>query len=265
MSVTASRLPLSARSVGISGALHACALVGVFLIAPSAPPSPEQPLATDAARMSVQWVALTGEPRSAGHGARPEPGEPAPVPAPAVARPAAAANGKRSELARPGESPPRASGRPLARAPRAVSASEPRVEAPILLPPTASSARPDSQPAAAPVTRVAGVEREVQKGAVLPDWPSPGEVDHAARPRWQIRPEYPARARRSGRESTVVVEAWVDEVGAVAFASVLRSGGEDFDESARRAVRRSSFQPARRAGQAVASRVALRIHFELYD
>jgi TonB family protein len=63
----------------------------------------------------------------------------------------------------------------------------------------------------------------------------------------------------------VVVEAWVDELGAVAFSSVVESGGVDFDESARRAIHRSSFRPAHRAGQDVASRVALRIHFELYD
>lgn len=102
-------------------------------------------------------------------------------------------------------------------------------------------------------------------GRIGPDWPGPGEVDRAARPRWPIRPEYPPRARRSGQESTVVVEAWVDEGGAVAFASVLRSGGSDFDASAQRAVRRSAFRPARLRGEDVASRVALRIHFELYD
>ncbi len=96
-------------------------------------------------------------------------------------------------------------------------------------------------------------------------WPGPGEVDRVARPRWPIRPDYPRRARREGRESRVIVEAWIDELGEVAHASVLESGGAEFDASARRAVRHSIFRPAQRAGRDIASRLALRIHFELRD
>jgi len=98
-----------------------------------------------------------------------------------------------------------------------------------------------------------------------PRWPGPGHVDRPARPRGRIRPHYPATARRRGDESLVVVEAWVDDGGGVAFSSVVRSGGRDFDDSALRAVRRASFRPARLRGRAVASRVALRIHFALRD
>ena len=58
-------------------------------------------------------------------------------------------------------------------------------------------------------------------------------------------------------------EAWVDGGGAVAFSSVLESGGPDFDDSARTAVERSAFRPARLDGREVASRVSLRIHFRL--
>jgi TonB family protein len=61
------------------------------------------------------------------------------------------------------------------------------------------------------------------------------------------------------------VQAWIDAAGDVAFSSVLESGGPEFDASAERAVRRSTFEPARLAGARVASRVALRIHFQLYD
>ncbi len=96
-------------------------------------------------------------------------------------------------------------------------------------------------------------------------WPGPGQVDRAARPRRPIRPAYPRRARRRGEESTVVIQAWVDERGDVSFASVVESGGSEFDESARFAVNRSHFEPALLAGESVASRVALRIHFDLYD
>ena len=99
--------------------------------------------------------------------------------------------------------------------------------------------------------------------AGAPAWPGPGDVDRPARPRWPIRPDYPPRARRLGDEATVLVEAWVDGGGAVAFSSVLESGGPDFDDSARTAVERSAFRPARLDGREVASRVSLRIHFRL--
>lgn len=96
-------------------------------------------------------------------------------------------------------------------------------------------------------------------------WPGPGEVDRMARPRWPIRPDYPTRARRRGEESVVIIEAWVDATGGVARSSVVESGGPDFDASAREAVLASRFEPARLAGRQVASRVALRIHFRLYE
>jgi protein TonB len=133
----------------------------------------------------------------------------------------------------------------------------------------APAARSDAPRAAAAVAeRGAGATPGGGGGGAfgaLPDWPGPGGVDRAARPRWPIRPRYPARARRDGEESQVVVEAWIDEGGAVAFSSVLQSGGEAFDVSAVRAVEHSAFRPARLRGRDVASRLALRIHFQLYD
>jgi protein TonB len=90
-------------------------------------------------------------------------------------------------------------------------------------------------------------------------------VTRVARPLSPILPSYPASARLRGEESTVVVEAWVDEVGEVAFAAILRSGGRDFDSSAERAVRRAAFRPAESGGRRVPSRVALRVHFDLHD
>ncbi len=95
------------------------------------------------------------------------------------------------------------------------------------------------------------------------DWPGPGLVDRPASPRWPIRPDYPAAARRRGDQSTVIVEAWVDRAGKVAASTVLASGGELFDRSALRAVDRAAFRPASLRGEAVDSRVALRIHFAL--
>jgi TonB family protein len=51
----------------------------------------------------------------------------------------------------------------------------------------------------------------------------------------------------------------------VAFSTVLDSGGAAFDESALDAVEESAFRPARLSGREIASRVTLRIHFELRD
>jgi protein TonB len=138
---------------------------------------------------------------------------------------------------------------------------------PVLPQATVDAPAPRPLAAATPATR-AGQGAGSVRGTPSdegPPWPGPGDVDRAARPRWPIRPAYPARARRRGEESTVVVEAWVDDGGEVAFASVLHSGGPEFDVSAQTAVRRSRFRPARREGRDVASRVALRIHFEIDD
>jgi TonB family protein len=63
----------------------------------------------------------------------------------------------------------------------------------------------------------------------------------------------------------VLVEAWIGERGDVAFASVRASGGPAFDAAATRAVREARFRPARLQGRDVASRLAVRIHFDLYD
>lgn len=132
--------------------------------------------------------------------------------------------------------------------------------------PTVARPSPPAEAArAAGVPGTSSLASAARAPAGPPAWPGPGEVDRGARPRWPIRPDYPARARRLGEEARVIVEAWVDELGAVAFSSVLESGGVDFDRSAVRAVERSAFRPARRAGRDVASRVALRIHFQLYD
>lgn len=155
--------------------------------------------------------------------------------------------------------------------PREDAPAEPREQ-----PATAVIARaePLTRPASAPpvmgeasdsIGSAEGPPVEVPSAGAPPQWPGPDQVDRPARPRQPIRPRYPARARQRGREGTVVVEAWVDPVGSVAYSSVLDSGGEELDDSARRAVERARFLPALVAGHEVASRVALCIHFSLYD
>jgi protein TonB len=93
--------------------------------------------------------------------------------------------------------------------------------------------------------------------------PRAAGFDRHARPASSIRPRYPWRARQRGEEADVVVEAWVGPAGEVGDVQVVASAGEEFDAAALAAVRRAQFHPARRGGEAVASRVALRLHFRL--
>jgi protein TonB len=62
----------------------------------------------------------------------------------------------------------------------------------------------------------------------------------------------------------VVIETRVDPDGGVSAARVIRSSGHRaLDASARRAVLRSRFRPARRAGRPVASAVRVPVRFSL--
>ncbi|MFW6243971.1 MAG: energy transducer TonB [Desulfovibrionales bacterium] len=79
----------------------------------------------------------------------------------------------------------------------------------------------------------------------------------------RVLPEYPPAARRTGKEGTVVLSLAIDARGVLTRATVLQSAGSDLDRAALRAVRASTFTPARRSGRAVASTATLPIRFEL--
>lgn len=263
MNAIRSRLPMTRVDLAASLTVHALLIVAValprqWMDEPRALPSPPRLL----------WVSLESGPAGEGDAAaaglapaRSEGERPTPRPAPPP----------RAVPAAPAVPGPRVSAPapvlPRAASPRGDPATTAVREWPSAIPERAVSAPPVAAAArvAAPVSAQAGSPASAAVAAGRPAWPGPGEVDRAARPRWPIRPDYPALARQRGRESTVVVEAWVDEQGEVSFSSVARSGGADFDASARRAVEGSAFRPARLDGRDVASRVALRIHFQLYD
>lgn len=261
--MTKSRLPVSTLWLVLSAAGHAGAFAGVLLLGGGYGEVAARP---GDGGSGTLWVSLVREapPRAAGGPlSAAERSAPAPLPASGPALPAPP---RSAPVARAAVPVPAALAQSVEPAPEAESPREMASAAP--LPGPATSAAPsatDPAPRLGPGASAAPARAAGSAGRAGPDWPGPGEVDRAARPRGPIRPVYPARARRSGEQATVVVEAWVDEAGAVAFASVLRSGGSDFDASAQRAVRRSAFRPARLDGRDVASRVALRIHFQLYD
>lgn len=92
-----------------------------------------------------------------------------------------------------------------------------------------------------------------------------GEVDGVATPRQRVLPRYPERARLLGREADVRVAVTVEADGAVSEVAVLASGGEEFDREATSAIRRESWAPARRGGEAVAAVVTFTVRFRLGD
>lgn len=57
----------------------------------------------------------------------------------------------------------------------------------------------------------------------------------------------------------------IDAQGRLNDIEVITSAGHEFDNAAVRAVRASTFHPARRDGKPVASRAILRIRFKLKE
>jgi periplasmic protein TonB len=79
----------------------------------------------------------------------------------------------------------------------------------------------------------------------------------------QVSPKYPRSARELGREGTVHLLLTIDERGQLLSVKVTHSAGVDFDEEAVRAVKQSSFSPAKSKGIAVTCRAHLPIRFVL--
>lgn len=174
-------------------------------------------------------------------------------------------------LAAPG--PPRA--KPPRRTPRAVAAvpSTPVAEpAPSAVPMPSPPQEPTPAAAASvPMRPDAGEASTVAATPTQPEAPpidfnrvfAEAEVDRRAAPMAALRPRYPERERRRGRESSVLVELTVDAEGSLREVEVLESGGRAFDRAALGALRRARFRPAWVEGRAVASRLRVRMRFAL--
>ncbi len=76
-------------------------------------------------------------------------------------------------------------------------------------------------------------------------------------------PKYPRLARELGKEGTVLLRLTIDDRGRLLDVEVLRRAGSGFDEEAVRAVRESSFSPAKINGRPVSCRAQLPIRFVL--
>ncbi len=75
---------------------------------------------------------------------------------------------------------------------------------------------------------------------------------------------YPEIARRAGIEGTVVVQALIDESGAVVDTKILNSLGDNgCDEAAAEAIKKVKWQPAAKEGRPVKVRVRIPVIFKL--
>jgi protein TonB len=80
----------------------------------------------------------------------------------------------------------------------------------------------------------------------------------------RIAPAYPAISRRQGEEGVVSFRVLVDEKGRPLEVNVLRSSGfPRLDDAARQAIKRWSFVPPTRGGQAVRSWSRVQVRFQL--
>lgn len=177
--------------------------------------------------------------------ARPR-GEAAPAPALSSPAPARSAPSAQAPLSLPAQ-PPMRSG---AEAPAAATVSA--VE-PSLSPPVPGEKAPGAAPAQTP---------DLSPQAALETTPPSATADYLRNP----PPAYPLSARRLGQEGWVVLRVKVDPSGAPAEVHLERSSGVvSLDQAALEAVRRWTFVPARRGGEAVAAWVEVPIRFQLRD
>jgi protein TonB len=95
---------------------------------------------------------------------------------------------------------------------------------------------------------------------------SGAEVDALPQQVFSPPPSYPAAALQARQEGQVVLRVRVERDGRAWPIGILRSSGYDLlDSAAHQAVRNWRFEPARRAGIAVAMEVAIPIRFELVE
>ncbi|MBE0425434.1 MAG: energy transducer TonB [Nitrospirae bacterium] len=76
-------------------------------------------------------------------------------------------------------------------------------------------------------------------------------------------PAYPIFARRIGKEGRVVLRLTIDKKGDLLDVEVVERAGYGFTEAAIAAVKKSTFRPAKKNGNPVASRALLPVRFTL--
>lgn len=233
--------------------LHAALLLG-FQFGTLAQPLPEGDAST------TLEVGLTEGPAGAPETPSPEPpAEPQAIPEP---QPAPVATPAPESTPEPTPAPE----------PTALPSPEPSPvpqPSPVATPLPAPSPRP--RPAAAPPhPKRSGANLHLAPGASEGTAPGTGSSGSAggtsAQPRYRTNPKpaYPAEARRTKQEGTVLLGVEIGADGAVKSVTVKRTSGHPLlDDSALQTVRRWRFAPATAAGLPVASEADIPIRFNL--
>ncbi|MGB1220349.1 MAG: energy transducer TonB [Alcanivoracaceae bacterium] len=140
----------------------------------------------------------------------------------------------------PQETPPAPKPVPKPAAPAVTPAPEPEPEP-----------APQTAPEPVPETVMEQAQEKAQEKADDAPTVIPPKVDASARQ--NPPPVYPSTSRRRGEEGTVVLAIHIDARGRVTAARVARSSGHArLDRVALEAVRHWRYQPATRAGVAIA-------------
>ncbi len=79
----------------------------------------------------------------------------------------------------------------------------------------------------------------------------------------RVVPSYPAFAREQQMQGTVVLSLLIDQHGRVLSVTVLKKAGFGFDEAAVKAIRQSTFIPARNNGKPCRCKVVIPVRFEM--
>ena len=114
-------------------------------------------------------------------------------------------------------------------------------------------------PTQRPVTATAATSAENSSGEVI----EISKLDQKPVPRSQARPIYPAELRSKSITGEAVVEFVVDSHGNVRDATALRHTHPAFGEAAVASVIQWKFQPGRKGGRAVTTRLQVPIVFSL--
>jgi protein TonB len=109
-------------------------------------------------------------------------------------------------------------------------------------------------------TSVAGIIPEAGIGDLIHEI---GDLTRAPRPVRQAQPAYPPDMRTAKIEGDVWIEFVVNPDGTTRNIEILRSSNMAFENAARRAIRNWTFEPGEKDGQAVHTRVRIRMPFRI--
>lgn len=140
---------------------------------------------------------------------------------------------------------------------------EPEMVAPS---PDPAPPRPASTPRPVRRSATAASSRPASAPKGNPGPPDPTGVKTQAKPNYlrNPRPPYPPAAKAAGEQGTVLLSVSVTEDGRAGSVRLARSSGfPRLDESARTAVQRWRFSPARIGTLAVASEVEVPVRFQI--